>query len=331
MKQQPDPLETIGRSKSPDVAAETGNASQVEHALVFSGGGPVGYAWMAGLVAGLLDHHIDLSRAQRIVGTSAGSMVGAQLALGMDVAAFLANLMTTLMAGSNRQSALNTYVSALTGLGNVRAEFVNAACAANPDEARAAIGHKALEATTIGEDAFLTMPVYSVLAGKEWPPSFCTTSVSTTTGQLAVWSRDSHVDLAKAVAASSSIPGASPPVTLNGDRYMDGGVLSGLNADLAAGARLVLVVSCFSLTPPADADANLQRWYEGFSQELDAITAAGGSLDIIEPGQEFLRLSGDGNHLMNMNLIPEAVQVGRQQAMSEAARLRSWSEQAELA
>ena len=326
MKQQPDPLETIGRSKSPDVAAETGNVSQIEHALVFSGGGLVGYAWMAGLVAGLLDHNINLSRAQRIVGTSAGSLVGAQLALGMDIATSLADLMTTLMAGSNRQPVLNTYLSALTGLENLSAEFANAASAANPDEARAALGHKALAATTIGEDAFLTIPAYSMLAGREWPPSFCTTSVSTTTGRLAVWSRDSHVDLAKAIAASSSMPGASPPVTLNGDRYMDGGVRSWLNADLAAGARFVLVVSCFSLTPPADADANQQRWYEGFSQELDAITAAGGSLEIIEPGPEFLRLSGDGNHLMKSNLIPEAVQVGRRQAMIEAARLRSWSE-----
>jgi NTE family protein len=316
MKQQPSPMETVDTSKAPAVVAETRNASRVERALVLSGGGPVGRAWMAGLVAGLLDNDVDLGRAELIVGTSAGSIVGAELALGMDVAA--------LVAESNRQSEPNIYSSAGTELGNLLVEFANAACAENPDEARAAIGRKALAAATIGEDAFVARSVYSVLAGREWPPTFRATAVSTTTGRLAVWSKDSHVDLARAVASSSSVPGVSPPVTLNGDRYMDGGVSSSLNADLAAGARFVIVVSCFSLTPPDGVDANLRHLYEDLSQELDAITAAGGSLEIIEPGPEFLRLSGYGSRLMDTNLVPEAVQTGRRQAMIESARLGSW-------
>src|ERR1700731_4823885 len=102
MKQQQHPIETIG-------------TSQVERALVLSGGGPVGYAWMAGLVA----HDVDLGRAELIVGTSAGSIVGAQLALGMDVA--------TLVAETNRHSELNIYSSAGTGLGNQLVEWINAA------------------------------------------------------------------------------------------------------------------------------------------------------------------------------------------------------------
>src|SRR6266700_2124172 len=304
MKQQQHPIETIG-------------TSQVERALVLSGGGPVGYAWMAGLVSGLLEHGVNLGCAELIVGTSAGSIVGAQLALGMDVAALVAEL--------NRQSEPNIYSSTGTGLGNLLVEWANAARAANPDEARAAIGRKALAAATIGEDAFVAMSGFSVLAGQEWPPTFRATAVSTTTGQLVIWSKDSHVDLARALAASSSVPGVSPPVTLNGDRYMDGGVRSSLNADLAAGARSVLVVSCFSLTPPDGVDANLRHRYEDFSQELDTIRAAGGSLEIIEPGPEFLRLSGYGSRLIETNLMPEAVQTGRRQAMIESARLGSWA------
>ena len=162
-------------------------------------------------MAGLVAHDVDLGRAELIVGTSAGSIVGAQLALGMDVAA--------LVAESNRQSEPNIYSSTSTGLGNLLIEFANAARAANPDEARATIGRKA----TTGEDAFVARSVYSMLAGREWPPTFRATAVSTTTGRLAVWSKDSHVDLVRAVASSSSVPGVSPPVTLNGDRYMDGG------------------------------------------------------------------------------------------------------------
>src|SRR5690348_8509157 len=50
-------------------------------ALVLGGGGSVGIAWESGLLAGLAEQGIDLGRADRIVGTSAGSVVGARLAL----------------------------------------------------------------------------------------------------------------------------------------------------------------------------------------------------------------------------------------------------------
>jgi NTE family protein len=299
----------------PAAAGAARDASRIERALVLSGGGPVGRAWMAGLVSGLIDEGADVGRAELIVGTSAGAIVGAQLALGMDVAA--------LVAESNRQTGPNIYSSA-GGLDDLLVEFATAARAANPDRARAAIGGKALAADTIGEDAFVARSVYSTLAGRAWPPAFRAAAVSTTTGRLMVWSKDSHVDLAKAVASSSSVPGVCPPVTLSGDRYMDGGVRSSLNADLAAGARSVIVVSCFSLTPPDGIDAHLRHLYDDLARELDTITAAGGSLDVIEPGPEFLNLSGHGSRLMDMSLVSEAVQAGRRQARAESTRLGSW-------
>ena len=50
-------------------------------AVVLGAGGPVGRAWQSGLVAGLIEREIDLGDASRIIGTSAGAVVGAQLAL----------------------------------------------------------------------------------------------------------------------------------------------------------------------------------------------------------------------------------------------------------
>ena len=50
-------------------------------ALVLGAGGPVGRAWQSGLIAGLIEREIDLGDASRIIGTSAGAVVGAQLAL----------------------------------------------------------------------------------------------------------------------------------------------------------------------------------------------------------------------------------------------------------
>ena len=51
-------------------------------ALVLGGGGPIGVAWEAGLLAGMADGGVDVSDADLIVGTSAGSIVGSQLAVG---------------------------------------------------------------------------------------------------------------------------------------------------------------------------------------------------------------------------------------------------------
>ncbi len=53
-----------------------------KRALVLGGGGSVGIAWETGLAAGLADEGIDLRLADKIVGTSAGSFVGAELASG---------------------------------------------------------------------------------------------------------------------------------------------------------------------------------------------------------------------------------------------------------
>ncbi|MGW5519969.1 patatin-like phospholipase family protein [Nocardia africana] len=58
-------------------------------ALVLGGGGPVGTVWTVGLVVGLREAGIDLARADRIVGTSAGAVVAAVLADGGDVARLL--------------------------------------------------------------------------------------------------------------------------------------------------------------------------------------------------------------------------------------------------
>jgi predicted acylesterase/phospholipase RssA len=56
-------------------------------ALVLGAGGPVGRAWQSGLIAGLIEREIDLGDASLIIGTSAGAIVGAQLALGLKFAA----------------------------------------------------------------------------------------------------------------------------------------------------------------------------------------------------------------------------------------------------
>ena len=51
-------------------------------ALVLAGGGVTGIAWETGVLLGLRENGLDLTTADLVVGTSAGSTVGAQLRTG---------------------------------------------------------------------------------------------------------------------------------------------------------------------------------------------------------------------------------------------------------
>lgn len=62
------------------------------------------------------------------------------------------------------------------------------------------------------------------------------------TGHERVFDADSGVELVDAVAASCAVPVVWPPVTVDGARYVDGGVRSTENADLATGHEVVLVL-----------------------------------------------------------------------------------------
>ena len=54
-------------------------------ALVLGGGGLAGIAWEVGVLVGLAEGGVDLSLADRVVGTSAGSVVGTLLTTGVDL------------------------------------------------------------------------------------------------------------------------------------------------------------------------------------------------------------------------------------------------------
>jgi NTE family protein len=78
---------------------------------------------------------------------------------------------------------------------------------------------------------------------QEWPDrDLRLTVVRKATGERIVLDRHGPTGLVDAVAASCAVPGIWPAVTLDGQEYVDGGVHSTTNADLAAGADQVLVL-----------------------------------------------------------------------------------------
>ncbi len=60
---------------------------------------------------------------------------------------------------------------------------------------------------------------------------------------MVVFNRESGISLLDAVAASCAVPLVWPAATINGKRYIDGGVRSSANADLATGCGRVVVLA----------------------------------------------------------------------------------------
>jgi NTE family protein len=284
----------------------------MSRALVLGGGGPVGIGWQSGLAVGLTGEGVHLGDADLIVGTSAGSVVGAQLALAMDLAEGISHLSAPLPVAEGGTGGMDGLLTAMAEA---------ATGGATPEEARLALGRLATEATTVSEDAFIG--AFDLVKGRDWPESYACTAVDVATGEFRLWDSTAGVDLPRAIASSCAVPGVFPPITIGGSRYMDGGMRTPLNADAAVGHDVVIVVSCFALAlPEGMSDPMFDALSAQVEAELDRLRTAGAALDIIAPGQEFLDLSGWGLNLMDPTLAQDAFDVGVRQAALEAERLR---------
>lgn len=199
---------------------------------MLGGGGVTGVAWTIGILTGLLDAGVDPTEADLVVGTSAGSVVGAQITSGRPLAELYANQL----------AARGTEIAARIRIGTL-ARYALAATTRDPARGRARLGAMALAARTPTEAARRAV-LESRVSVSEWPRRrLQITAVAADDGEFVVFDRGSGVALIDAVGASCAVPGVWPPVTINGRRYIDGGMRSPANVDLAAGYDRVVVIA----------------------------------------------------------------------------------------
>jgi NTE family protein len=210
----------------------------MRHALVLAGGGVAGIAWELGVLRGIQEADPGLAAriiaADLVVGTSAGSAVAAQITSGAE----LAGLYDAQLSSASREIEVDV------DLADLLARFAEASSGAgSADEMRRRVGALALATPTVPEGA-RRAAVAARLPGPDWPDrAVLLPAVDAETGELTIFTRDSGVALVDAVAASCAVPGVWPPVTIGARRYIDGGVRSVTNADLAAGCDRVLVIT----------------------------------------------------------------------------------------
>ena len=278
-------------------------------ALVLGGGGPVGVAWEAGVLAGLADEGVDLSTPDRIIGTSAGSLVGARLALTKDAAGLIDA--TDRVSRGNGRAAPEVDLESLMAVGQVMRD---AMAGGETEPLVKQAGQFALAAQTISEDDFIGMTGRGL--GDDWPDvDYRCTAWDTESAEFKVWDAAAGVSLERAVATSCSVPGIFPPITVDGRRYMDGGIVSASNARLAEGCDAVVVLSVIT-----GVMAGLADHLRGpFLAELDGLQAAGSQVEAIEMSAEAFGVCG-GN-LMDFASAAGVAEAGRAEGRAAAERI----------
>ena len=282
-----------------------------QRALVLGAGGQAGIAWEVGLSAGLAAEGVDFALAEFILGTSAGSFVGAQLATGIDPQA-LARVHLAVARDPARKRPLEP-------LGNTDhlVEYMakRPADSAPSPSSMAELGRIALAADTIPEEQFVALFAGMFGPAGTWSERFACCTVGARDGAFKVWSKTDDVAIGRAVAASCSVPGLHPPVTIKGSQWMDGGVRSWTNAECVAGYGRVLVVAVVKTDMLGHMTAMLAR-------ERVAIEQANGTVALIKPNEQCVELFGD--NLMLVSRVADLVEAGIAQGRAEAARVRAF-------
>ena len=207
-----------------------------DQALVLGGGGVAGIAWITGLLTGLAEAGQDVTGADVIIGTSAGATVAAQVGGGLPL--------DDLFARQTQPALQSREIPVKLDLDRLAADWgeVITGVTSAQDMLRR-VGAYALAADTVPE-AERRAVIESRLPSRAWPMRrIQLVAVDAETGEPCVFDDQSGAELVDAVAASCAVPGIWPPVTIGGRRYIDGGVRSSDNADLAEGSERIVIIS----------------------------------------------------------------------------------------
>ena len=301
-------------------------------ALVLGGGGAAGQAWQIGVIAGLAEAGLDLTEAaDLVVGTSSGSTTAAQVRSGIPAADLLASVLSPPVqpAGQNREQPPSLPMA--TVFERMRAIGAAATSAAGLRRAMGAFGLESDSVLGPGAGQRRAM-VAARLPRAEWPGRpMIVVAVDAHTGELAAFDRDSGVDLVDAVTASTALPGLTPTHSINGTHYINGGVRSAENADLASGYANVMVLSPFggrNRTPPergADPASQFEglrrspEWGTDLASQVEALREQGSNVEVITPDAGSRAAMG-ANQMDPATRIP-AARAGFAQGKQEAARV----------
>lgn len=291
------------------------HSSSSHRALVLGGGGSAGNAWLIGVLAGLLDGGLDVTDADAVVGTSAGATAAVQIGNAPLPALLRATVESAppprpAAAGGGRPPGSQS--DHLDRTGRIIAASADAADMRRRMGALFMQLDDAVEGT--GTDRWRAV-VAARLTGHRWPEHrTLLTAVDAETGEGVTFDRDSGVDLVDTVAASTA---GGSAYRIGEHRYIDGGYRRNENADLAAGAERVLVLSPF-----CGRTRHPLAWGMQLAAQVDELRAGGSRVETVFPDGAALAAFGDS--MMDPTTRPPAARAGFEQGRALAGPLAAF-------
>jgi NTE family protein len=293
--------------------------------LVLGGGGVLGRAWMTGVLAGIEDvTGFEMSRCEYFVGTSAGSVISAQLSAGVPLERPTSRGTELAHAAGSRGAPLSaadvarragawalatTPVAPLAlRLGRPGGALLRSVMLRGGSITRAAGDHSALRSEVDGWDA-------------RFDGRLRITTVDRATGQRVVFGSPGapFASVGEAVEASCAIPGVYPPLSIGRGEYVDGGVWSPSNLDVAPAHRGTHVLC---LNPISTAPQTRGAFVRSFARtaltvETLSLRNRGAAVMTVAPDHE--SLAAIGPNLMDRGPRAEVLAAGYHQGRALAA------------
>lgn len=293
--------------------------------LVLGVGGVLGEAWLSGILAGITaSSGIDFRKCRAFVGTSAGSIVAAYLAAGHSPPAGASRTET-----DPEREAVERGVAAawLRGAGRASlaatlplAPFLLAASAPGGAWARAAL----LSRTPTGSIVLDDLRARIERLGARFDGRLRVVAVDRDSGKRVVFGSPDgpEATVGDAVVASCAVPSMMAPVTIGGRTYVDGGVWSPTNLDIAPvrrGDRVLCLVPTARIGGSGASAARALRlaWRSTTALEVAALRRRGAEVRIVGPDDDAAAAMGD--RLMDPKLRERAAGAGNRQGRRLAA------------
>ncbi|MFA7552903.1 MAG: patatin-like phospholipase family protein [Spongiibacteraceae bacterium] len=273
--------------------------------LVLGGGGVTGIAWMTGLIYGLQLRGLELSAIDRVIGTSAGAAVAAQITSSTSLHDLYQRQVDPVQQVDELIPSINIFALVLKLLPILLTEK-------NPEKFRQRIGKLAMNTKTTAASERQKV-IAARLPNQQWPATALTImAVDANSGTLISFDKDHNIALIDAVAASCAVPGVWPPVAINNQWFIDGGTRSANNADLACGAKNVLVIAPMGDKKQPGPSSNLE-------QEVELLRKSGSAVTVIKPDSNAVKMMG--RNPLNPRKRAQAALAGKQQGEREASRV----------
>ena len=272
--------------------------------LVLGGGGVLGQAFHAGVLDALHGAGWDARGADVILGTSAGSQIGALLRAGVsgpDLAAATGGGAVSeegarLLAPVRAEAGIPAPAPAAAAMPRMCSPALLRRLATRPARARVGLVIAALAPEgRRGTDRFVAG--LAPLFPGDWPAAkLWITAIRLDTGERVVFGRDADladVSVGQAVAASCAVPGFFRPAAIGGHRYVDGGCHSPTNLDLLAGEPLDVVVVSSPLSMDGRPRSPARALHSAeLAVEAAKVRRAGTAVVVFQPDTRLARLMG---------------------------------------